>query len=425
MKKSLALLIAFSLALGTTACGNATVETQDSAAAETEESALSGIPAEAAEDVIAYLTDGAICAEDVLYTVNGQDITAQEFFYWITYEQYLYQSSYYSAYYTYPDFSQEYSDGDTLADYVLQDAYSNAVINAAGYALALADGVELSEENQNYCNTYILDYATTLGESLWEEALAAGTVSSDATEEEQEAWIAEKGALEMLVYLMSYATTEAGLQQIYVENYYLTQYKHDLYDEGGIYEVTEEDVAAYIEENGILSCHYILVSAEDYTDADANAEAAAELYAQAEEIYNVLCALSGEELEEAIAEYAAENPDGNDTGELVFYDSDTMLDGFRESVEAMEVGEWYITELTDYGYFVVLKEEVTSDTPVLAGSATTVLDEIISNEYQTLMNSWYADAEVTDYGLMDAFDVLDFFEKLEALRETLDEVSFY
>ncbi len=89
------------------------------------------------------------------------------------------------------------------------------------------------------------------------------------------------------------------------------------------------------------------------------------------------------------------------------------------------MGEWYITELTDYGYFVVLKEEVTSETPVLAGSATTVLDEIISNEYQTLMNSWYADAEVTDYGLMDAFDVLDFFEKLEALRETLDEVSFY
>ncbi len=98
-KKWIALLLAVAMLLGAlTACGSAPAaenDTEDTPAPqeeteqpqtgdETEPSdAPAEIPAEALEDPIAYVTDGAVKAGDVVMTVDGVDIPAGVYTYWL------------------------------------------------------------------------------------------------------------------------------------------------------------------------------------------------------------------------------------------------------------------------------------------------------------------------------------------------------
>lgn len=416
---SLSLALAASML---TACGSDddTLEVS-SAETETSESEDSGIPQEAYDDVVAYLTDSAVKAEDVVYTVNGVDITATEYFYWITYEAYSYSYTYYYSYYSYPDLTAELEDGTTMADYVLEDAYYYATLNAAVYSKALEAGVTLSDEYQESYDSYIPDSITSLGEDLWDEAVAAGTVDEDEyDEDEKAAWIEEHGTEEMNMSLLYYGTTREGLEEMYLRNYYYQQYENILFGEGGEYEITDEDVEHYIEEQEVRACRYILFgdssSYEDLTD-----EEKAAYLEQAEACYAELSSLSGDELDEAISAYTADNPDGNTTGELVYDSSDTVLEDFEILLESLDEGGIGMTGETEDGYYVVIRDSVTADTEF--SSSYTVKEECIDAAYQELIAQWVSEMEVVDTGALDDFSVTDFMIALDALRDVIDGVE--
>lgn len=418
-KKIIALCLALVLVLACLwGCGSGSTAEEDAdSSADSSEESTDEIPQEAFDDVIAYLTDGAVCIDDVVYVVDGADMTAGEFFYWLTYEAYIYSYSYYSSYYYYPDLTAEMSDGTTIADYVLEDAYYYACFYACIYAHAVDDGVTLTDTYQSSLDSYISDAAYDLGESAWETAVAAGTVSEDDyTDEEKEAWIEEEGEYEMNLYLMYYATDQDGLYDVYLRNYYYQQYEDVLYGEGGDYEVTEDDIEAYIEENEIYSCRYILFGD---ADGDFDDDELEEYYEEALACYEELLELSGTSLDTAISAYAVNNSDGNSTGELAFDSSDTVLDEFLEVLEGLEIGEIGMTGETEDGYYVIIRDEAEADTE-LTSDTLTVLDHYIEEAFAEVIADWYEEMEVTDTGVLDDFDVNEFFDNLDALRELID-----
>lgn len=312
---ALAMVFGLSFAAG---CGTASGDSADESSAdevstaEYEELAeeYSEVPDEAFEDIILYLTDGEIAADDVVYVADGVDITAAEYFYYLTFEEYLYIYEYYYTYYVEPDITEESSDGTTMADEIQEDTYLSAVYDAAAYAAALDAGTVLSDEYQEALDTYVSENTYSLGESMWESAVSEGTISEDDySDEEKEAWIEENGNNQLILNMLYYSTTVEALESTTLKGYYAQQYKEDLYGEGGELAPTEEELEAFVEEYGD-------------SDVTADSDEALELY-----------------MDEAFEEYAdalAEDAEVEDTGVLDGFDVNEYfeaLEAFREILE--------------------------------------------------------------------------------------------
>ena len=306
-KKWIALLLAVAMLLGAlTACGSAPAaenNTEDTPAPqeeteqpqngdETEPSdAPAEIPAEALEDPIAYVTDGAVKAGDVVMTVDGVDIPAGVYTYWLA-------DQYSSMAYTYMTYGMELDvaeamdeSGATMADYFSQQAETVCQMHAVLKNKALEAGLELTEEQQ-----------------------------------EDMAQLADSYDENMLTY---YATDMTGLAAAYEASCLATNLQDYLYAE------------------------YILFYTADLDEDDADGRAAQ--LAAAQEIYDQLAACAPEELEETFAQLQAEhNYDGN-TEPFTFNDDSSLADGFRETVAAVSEGELALSDETMYGYFVILR----------------------------------------------------------------------
>ena len=84
----------------------------------------------------------------------------------------------------------------------------------------------------------------------------------------------------------------------------------------------------------------------------------AEVQAQAQAVYDELSALSGEELSATFTERQSQyDTSGYTAGEVQYYtNTDSLVDGFYEGIQALEPGQVGMTEQTDYGYFILLRE---------------------------------------------------------------------
>lgn len=421
--KFIALLLVLMLVFGLAGCGTQSSESEESSQ-ETQEATQetsSDIPEEAYEDVVYYLTDGLVSADDIVYTIDGIDVSAAYYFYWITYEAYLYSLAYYNAYYVYPEITQEFSDGTTMAEYVMTSAYNYMLSYVCAYARAVADGVELSGDYLDEYETYYSDSVTELGEEVWDSAVSAGTLSEDDyTDEEKAAIVEVYGQTQMAYYLMYYSTTADGIDSLYYYTNYFNQYRDYLFLDGGEYALTDEEIDEYISTYDIYSCRYIFFG--DDTSTSISDEEFEEYEAQALACYEELSALSGDELDEAIAGYTAENSDGNTTGEVCFSSSSSLVDGIIDLVETLEIGQIGMTEQTDNGYYVIIRDEITRDT-IITELEYSVEVSASETAFETMVLEWIDEADVTDYGLMDDFDIYTFYENLETLRDLIDAVN--
>ena len=413
--KFIVLCLTAVLAMGLLAgCGSS----EDSA--DSSSDSEDAVSEEAYADVVSYVTDGEISAADVVYTVDGVDITAGLYFYWITYVAYQYEESYYNSYYVYPEMDQEFSDGTTMAENVLNYAYEFATYNACVYARAVEEGIELNDEYQEIYETSYSDGITELGEELWDTSVSEGTIDEDDySDSEKEEWIQENGQEQMIYYLLYYCTTEEDMDTLYLEDCYAKQYRDDLYGEGGEYELTEDEIDEYVEEYDIYACRYIFFGD---TSSELDDDELEEYYEEAEECYEYLQTLSGDELDDAIAEYAADNPDGNTTGEACFSSSASTVDGLMDVLEELEIGELGITEDTENGCFVLIRDEVTADT-VISELDYSVETSLAEANFEELAYEWLDDAEIEDHGILDDFDIYDFYDSLEDLRDEIIDAA--
>lgn len=417
----LALLLALALCL--TSCGSGAASSTSSNASasgsSSQEQTDATIPQEALDDVVSYLTDGAYTADDVVATVGDTTITAAQVFYWVAYAQYSMTYNYYSNYGTTFSMSDTMEDGSTVGEYLMKLGVDTAVAYAVGTQKAHDTGVELSQENTDALNNLYADNVTGYGEDRWQAYVEAGQINEeDYTQEQKAEWIQSQGEEFYKHSLTYYATTVDGYQQAYNNIYYYNTLQDSLFGEGGQYAPTEETMAdylqSYIEDNGVYWARCILFSTQDCAD-DA---AVAEVQAQAQAVYDELSALPAEQLSQAFTDKQSQyDKSGYTAGEVQHYQSsDSLVDGFYEGIQALEVGQLGMTDKTDYGYFILLREP---DQP--QDLEETAKNSYIAATYDSLISQWKQEYGVGDITLNVTAE--DFYNKLAELQQTLITVD--
>lgn len=316
-------------------------------------------------------------ADATLLTVNGVDVSAEEYLYWLGY-----LASYYNTLNSYSgtemDLTQEVREGVTWDQQLKGVARDNAVLLALTPGLAQELGVELTEED---LQSVVDDRAATL-ESLGQERYAYQLQAmgvSDATELKLDATLA-------LYNKVQQAWTDKLAQ-----------------------DVTDETVDAYVEENDILRAKHILLMTVDPTTRQPLDEAAvAEKKAKAEDILAQLRADPSkfDELMQANSEDSglAANPDG------YIFTAGSMVEAFESGTRALEYDQ--ISDLieSEYGYHIILRLDPDSDE---------LRQDIAYEDFNDAIQARVDQAEVKESEAYAGITTAGYYEKLLDFQKTL------
>ena len=267
-----------------------------------------------------YETTG-ISPDAVMMTVNGVDVTAEEFFYWVGYG--CSELSYYNGGI---DWSADVN-GATMDDYIKSEAARTAALYAVIKHLADENGVELSEEDAAAISAKLAESAEYYG----------GLDVYEAQMESQGVSLALMEELDAAVYLYG------GLQEVYL-------------DEGSKIHPSEDALNDYAAMVGAYTVKHALFDIRECSE-----EEAAEKLAKAEEIVSALDNRGEADLvtlfDGFISEYGEDpgmttNPNG-----YTFKDSDdeSLVPGFADACKALGENEYSDVLVTDYGYHVILR----------------------------------------------------------------------
>ena len=414
----LAMLLAIALCL--TACGSSNAgSASGSASGSTSGKTEYVVPAEAEEDVVAYLTDGAYSKDSVVATVGSIDITAAQVLYWIAYQQYNLNYYYYSNAGYILDMSQDSGDGTTIGDSLYQFGLETALAYAVGHQKAKDQGLSLSADDAAALATLTEDNIAYYGEVRWDAYVEAGLINEDDfTAEQKAAWLAEEGARFYNHSMMFYATTADSYADLITSYYNFALVQEKIFGEGGEYELSEDVVNAHldtlIEEDGLCWARCILFSTMDLEKGADDSE----IKAAAEEAYATLSGLEGEALSEKFTVLQTQHDkSGYTAGEIQIYtNSDSLVGGYYEGVQALEPGQISLIK-TDYGYFILLREEDQRD-DVYDSAA----DDYMSKKYDELVAQWSEDYGVTEIS-MPELNLTTFYDKLADLQDALSVVD--
>ncbi|OUN22827.1 hypothetical protein B5G34_05345 [Flavonifractor sp. An82] len=334
-------------------------------------------PTPAADD-IAYQATG-LARDTVLFTVDGRDVTADQYLYW------------------------------------LLTSISEA--KSAGY-LADDEAWEETIEDQP-TNDYLKNKALEISKLYAVVANHAEEQGANVTEEqraEAEEQLEQVGAMYEQYYGL---TTQEWLDQQCISRegylslndaYYQVQNLQTSMEEAGELTPTDEDIQNMIDAEGIYNCKHILIAFPAHDDgSDVTDEEKAATKAEADALYQEITAAA-----DPIAAFDAamneKSDDGRDetSGELLkpegytFLASGALLDGSSSLVSefvtagtALAVDEISAPVATDYGYHILLRQNADNEDTRAAYS---------NYAMNQMLDQWTADAKVET---TDAYDKLD------------------
>ena len=334
-------------------------------------------PTPAADD-IAYQATG-LARDTVLFTVDGRDVTADQYLYW------------------------------------LLTSISEA--KSAGYLADDEDWEETIEDQPT--NDYLKNKALKISKLYAVVANHAEEQGANVTEEqraEAEEQLEQVGAMYEQYYGL---TTQEWLDQQCISRegylslndaYYQVQNLQTSMEETGKLTPTDEDIQNMIDAEGIYNCKHILIAFPTHDDgSDVTDEEKAATKAEADALYQEITAAA-----DPIAAFDAamneKSDDGRDqtSGELLkpegytFLASGALLDGSSSLVSefvtagtALAVDEISAPVATDYGYHILLRQNADNEDTRAAYS---------NYAMNQMLDQWTADAKVET---TDAYDKLD------------------
>lgn len=353
MKKLLALLIAVCLAFAVfTGCN------QSAAPAAEETSADNGVT-EPAETPSAESADDAAEAEpaaetksvdfaalyetheptEVVATVNGLDVTWEDYFYWL-YMQVNQIDSYFtqmSAYYGIQyDWSEPYEEGGDMT-------YARLAVENAGHMLCQLYGIE------DYADKHKIKLSAEDEQAIAEglESDIAAVCGEGGTEEQFNEALAKTYLPRALYDRIS------RIDRLYNAGFAAE------YGENGE-KLSDKEAVRYLKDNGYLSAnHILLMTVDPSTRESLSDEEIAEKKVQAEKLADELAAIKDpEKLAKRFAELKEEYCE--DTGKTAYPDGyvfteGTMVSEFENAVKALEPGEVSGVVESDYGYHIIMR----------------------------------------------------------------------
>ncbi len=317
----------------------------------------------------------------VLMTVDGREITAEEYLYWAC----LVLDSYYysSVYGTSLDdgthsWVAENWDNLSLAieSYVL--SYNEPLIHAEELGFA-ADEEVMNE----YVDGIVVEYLTYY----------------DGSEETLED------------FLSQYCVSVDGFRSIGEKNWYCQVLSDFLYGEGGEYAPTDEEVLAYADDAGYFACKYVFLSIVNYyTEAGI-----ATVREKAEQLMS--CIEQSDDPTAYFAEAILEpywNDDTEESEDGLTATASSISTVFDEAVRSLEVGEFsgVIDDTDEFGYFIIQRLAVNPDD---------VREECCDYLFSELVSEWCANADVQYSEAYDSIDWQSFYAALTDYRMSFSE----
>ena len=345
MKKTITLLLVLALSLGLlTACGSTEIRSyQDDA--ETEDIFANALTAYDANTLVA--------------TADGTPVYWNEFAYWLAYI-----GSQIAA----PDengtidwYAAEGSE-EPLADTLMNNVRDSILQYHILEGMAAEKGIEFGEEGEEYVEGMIQDAITSIA-------------GEEGTEDDLKEYLTD-------YYLdMDVLRYQGKIQYLY------TKLFEELFGADGE-KVSDEDVAEYVEENGLMLAKHILYSVTDETGAELDDAAKAEKKAAAESAVQQLRAITDNE---ALVTKFDEimNAESEDPG-LAYYPDGyvfgpgEMMQEFEDGAKALEAYEVSEPVETTAGYHVILRLPLTGDANVGADNQ----GNDISLRYQVAMEQF-------------------------------------
>lgn len=371
LKRFLALALSLSLSLSLAACGSNDADGDNSPATSSDGSYT--------EMANAYTqTLAGIDKDTVLFTVNGQDVTAEYYLYWLSYDCYYWDYMNYYYYGANLDFTESASDDQTVAEYLRDDAKNFTVYYLMIEQQAAANNCGLTDAQRADWAQQKADYIEEYGQEAFDLLMSQWGVTT-----------------EVFDTLNTYSYLYENLQDVLIG------------------EPSAEDLATYIEENEIYAAKHILIltavedeegavtlstggaitneDGSEYTGTadEYNADALARIQDIAAQLSSSDNAL--ELFDELMNEHSEDSglasyPDG------YTYTTGTMVTGFEDGVKELEYNEIGTIVESDYGYHIILRLEP----DVSADYADAKLD--------AMLEQWMEEAEVVT---TDAFTSID------------------
>ena len=346
----------------------------DSSAPDTYEAK---VPTAAQEDVDSYLTDGTISCADTVMTINGTDVPASAYFYWLSYYasylEYYYQSSGGEDF----SLSDQYDEDTTYADYVQEQTENTLISSVVATQKAQEEKVELSEDAQT---------------------------SLDNMEENADP--------NTLLY---YATDLDGLKFTFTNYSYSDALQTALFEKGGKYYANKETLQDYYDDT-VVGAKHILIQTSGMGDEE-KAEAKKTIQGYLDKI------LASDDQASTFDQYMNEHSE--DSGLAQYPDGYTFMSGdmvseFEDAVAALKVGE-ITPEVVEssYGYHIIMRIEPDPEE---------IDDETLKERYQEdtysgLLDEWTQSAEISTSDALEKLDTNAFYDKLSSLQDIINAIT--
>ncbi|MGM9578023.1 MAG: peptidylprolyl isomerase [Evtepia sp.] len=324
----------------------------------------------------------------VMFTVNGNDVTAGQFFFWMSQNADTVASYSQMSGATEIDWTTPMGDDMTMDDYVKEQSKAAAVFYNVIETNAKDKGYTMTEEDK-------ADY------------------------EEQVAQAQEQmgGAEAYELFLKENCLTEEDMEELSSVGVLYGHMLEGMFREGGEYAPTEEELDQYIQDEDLMYAKHILFMTMDPTTGAAlTEEEAAEKKAAAEADLAALQAITdpvelAETFDALMNEHSedsglADNPDG------YLFTSGDMVEEFENATKELEPGQISGIVETTYGYHIILRLD--------PKNAPTLNSQWGEDQMGALVDQWVEEAEVVTTEEYDALTTADFYEKLTAYRETLE-----
>lgn len=389
-RRALALALTLILTLALSACGP-----KEAAPTETPTASPTAAPTQPVDPGIDFLPDNATdVAQEVLgfpngtvlLTVNGADVTAEEYLYWLG-NMTAYYDMMMSMYGGSLNLDEAIDDnGTTWGEQLKEIAYQNAVLIAVTPEAAARYGVTLDDEDLAELRQQRESNIESAGSEEKYAYQLQGMNISDET----------SFGLDLTSALFT------KLEEAYTQK---------LLAEGDPEALTDEDMAAYLEEAGLLRAKHILLLTKDPdTNEEYDDAKKAEQKAKAEEILAKL-------REDPTQFDTLMNENSEDSGLSSYPDGylfgpNEMVTEFEEGTRALAVGEISDVVESTYGYHIILR---------LDADCEESRQECAESKFNEMMSDIVESAVVEKKPEYDSFTTKDYYEGLLAFQDTLQE----
>lgn len=307
-----------------------------------------------------YYEVTGIHPDAVLMRINGEDISAEEYLYWLAYD-----CEYLTSYVPNLDFSAEVSNGMTYGSYAKADAVETVKLYALLRQWAKQYNVSLTEEDEARLQQQRQQYVTYYG--------------------------GEEGYQQQLQLLGISEDTFDSINRMYL----LYARIHDLYTaDGSAMHPTQEAIDAFAQEKGYVTVKLLYWPASGGENSQTQAEDFAARLSTAED-KDALYAEMAQQL----------GIEAGDTGRT--FSAETLGDTLSAAFSALEPGQVSDVIATDEGWYVAIGQTL---------DESSVLDEMFTE------NVTQARSELTveyNQGLYDKLDAGDFYSRLTARQSEL------